>query len=73
MNKESYQHIQDLLLTELDTFTDEELQYVTIAVTVNGTTYAIDSLEYETIGELIAAIEKQDFYQIEENNYNEKD
>ena len=53
----SRETIIDLLLTELDTFTDEELQDVTIAVTVDGTTYAINSWEFETLEELIEAIE----------------
>jgi hypothetical protein len=54
--------IQDLLHLELDTFHDDELEYgVTIAVTLDGFHYSLDSWEYDTTEEIVKAIDNKEW------------
>jgi len=55
------QEIKDLLHMDMDTFTDEELEDVTISAQINGVTYYIDTIYCDSIDIIFEAIEKEDW------------
>ena len=55
------QLIKDLLYKDMDTFTDEEIQDVTISAKINGVTYYIDTIYFDSIEEIMRAIENEEW------------